>query len=522
MEEQNSSSDRLQGATAQVGNASASPPTRDELEQRVLGAVRQAVTDVMQENRQPTDLPKIDMDFVATSQAPSNASPLLGELNHPPADDASPIEQIIQTSDLKSPHNEKPVTPFVLGGIGLVLIVAALVLTLPGNDNDLFGTASNSATERQVAKLSEQPEQIHASGSEFLSDHSSAAESSERKGATADSGKLNATSSSDPENDDTKRKRKTDENDDNQSLTSLGAVEQQLLGPVAQPSPQEDQAIELKRLDVLRAAEEKAKQEAAKRALQQQHVAKQKRVAAQRAAEERAEREAAARRLKQQEQEAERQRVAKLRAAVEVARREAAKRKQLLAEQAERVRVAMLREAEQRSRSEAAKRKRMASIRAKKDQALAAIGIHDQRQMDELLAATKKRLQSEGVITERLNAAVEESRQARLRLDRLQNNAGELPAAWAAEEKARLKLERVLTEISNEQSVAAAPRLRTGPTLARDTVTLQLKESNLKISGNLIAHDARNFVVQLPSNERVTLPVEHFKCISTSCPKTVK
>ena len=50
------------------------PPELQDLEKRVLGAVRQVVTDVAKEGRRPSDLPEIDMDFVAGPRATSEQS----------------------------------------------------------------------------------------------------------------------------------------------------------------------------------------------------------------------------------------------------------------------------------------------------------------------------------------------------------------------------------------------------------------------------------------------------------------
>ena len=551
-------------ASSQAGSQSAldqspeiegdnSPPgaaTRDELEQRVLGAVRQAVSDVMQDGKQPAELPSIDMNFVATPGAADKARPRHPELNHI-ADDERPIQQIIQDSELHSLPAERSFTPFLLACAGLALIGATLFLTMPGNDLVIFADNTGRTTDRQVAQLSERSDQVSLSDLQLQLDNASASEPALGAGSsdlieqhntiakTRSSGTRQATPAEqsraahivkqptlrtiNEQNRSEQRKAEAKQPD----VLRAADVRAQL--EAAERALQEQREAEEVRIAALRAAEEKAKREAAEQERQRQREVEQKRIEAQRAAERKAKLEAAERRLREQELEAERQRVADLQAAVEKARREAAKRKQQLAEQAERVRVAMLRETEEKARRDAALRRQQAaaaaeqertrSARAKHKRALAEIGIRDQRQMDELMAATKKRLQSESVITDRLNAVLEEAKQARLRANRLQNGSEALPGAWAAEEKARLKLEQVLTEISQEQAVAATPRLRQGPTLVRNAVTLKLKESNLKISGVLIAHDARKFVVQLPSKEQVTLPVEHFDCISTGCPK---
>ena len=94
-----------------------------------------------------------------------------------------------------------------------------------------------------------------------------------------------------------------------------------------------------------------------------------------------------------------------------------------------------------------------------------------------------------------------------------------LPLAWTIEEKARLKLEQLLSEINDEKQVAAAPQLRAGPTLVRNQVTLKLKDSNLRLTGELKSYSKLEFVIELPSKERMTLPTEHFDCFGRSCPK---
>ncbi|MGI9477090.1 MAG: hypothetical protein ACR2PI_10320 [Hyphomicrobiaceae bacterium] len=531
-----------QSAVTESGSASSNSATRDELEQRVLGALRQAVSDVMQDGRQQAELPSIDMNFVATPSVADQEKPRPTELNHPASDDERSVEEIIQASELKSSPSERSPTPFLLAGVGLVLIVATMFLTMPGNDLSMFTEDSNRTTDRQVALQSGQSDQVSLSDSQLQSDRSSASEPAVGAGSSdiiEQQNTITATPSSE-----------TREVTIPERPRAAQAIKKRTLRAVNEQVQSQQRETGLERADVLRAAEVRAQLEAVERELREQReaeqerakaerVAEQKRIAAQPAAEQKAKQEAAERKqqqqeaaerlLKKQEQEAERRRVADLQATVAKARREAAKRKQQLADQAERVRVALLRETEEKARRDAALRRqkaaaaaeqeRIEAARAKQKRALAEIGIRDQRQMDELMAATKKRLQSESVITDRLNAVLEEAKQARLRANRLQSGSEALPGAWAAEEKARLKLEQVLTEISQEQAVATTPRLRHGPTLVRNAVTLQLKESNLKVSGVLIAHDARKFVVQLPSKEQVTLPVEHFDCISTGCPK---
>jgi len=92
----------------------------------------------------------------------------------------------------------------------------------------------------------------------------------------------------------------------------------------------------------------------------------------------------------------------------------------------------------------------------------------------------------------------------------------DLPDDWAEEEKVRLRLEQLLIAAANE---ASAPQLRNGPILARRAVTLQLKNSNLKIAGELKSHSQKFYVILLPSQEEISLPVEYFDCNGNSCPK---
>lgn len=505
-----------------ASSTSTSSPTRDELEQRVLGAVRQAVTDVLQEGKRPTDLPSIDMDFVATPRARDTTNALHVEPIHPSSDDQLSVAPINPPANLGSSPTEKSAMPLVVVGIGLVLIVGALIFSLPGDDQDLFGSAPGDTTDRQVAKPFDDPDQVRLSASAPVSSHllASGITAGNGSGAGTKHQEAVATAARDGElREGIVQERQKSGDGERQPLPPARAAEVQVLRAAAEQRQQQELGAGREQRAALRAAKQR-----------QQLEADRKRLAALRDAEDKTRRQAAERRLKQQEQEAERQRLSDLRAAVETARREAAERRQQLADQAERVRVAMLREAEQSARREAtlrkqkaagaAERKRIAAVRAAHERSLAEIGIRDPVEMDDLVAATRKRLRSEGVITARLNAVLEEAKQARLRSDRLQANSAELPGAWAAEEKARLKLEQLLAEISKEQATAAAPRLRNGPSLIRNTVTLRLKESNLKITGVLVEHNARRYVVQLPSNEQVTLPVEHFNCISTSCPQS--
>ena len=232
----------------------------------------------------------------------------------------------------------------------------------------------------------------------------------------------------------------------------------------------------------------------------------------------------AAERNRLEAEEAERQRLALLRAAVEKAQDEVTERKRQLEAQDERLRIASLREAQQetakRKQQEAvaAEHRRLASKRAALQKALAEIGVRDPREIENLATEAKKRLRSETVLAERLNSILEEAKQARQRSNSPPSSQEELPSAWTAEEKVRLKLEQLLTEIDKEEKVALAPQLRAGPTLARKRVTLQLKESNLKITGELNSHDKLNYVIRLPSNELKILPIEHFDCISSDCP----
>jgi len=515
--ETETSSDRPPQATG-ASSTPISSPTRDELEQRVLGAVRQAVTDVLQEGKRPTDLPSIDMDFVAAPRAGDTTNAVHVKPIHPPLDDQLSAGPINSPAILDSSPAEKSAIFFVVAGIGLVLLIGALIFALPGDDQDLFGSAPGDTTDRQVAKPFDDPDQARLSASAPVSSHLSASGVTAGNGSGAVTKHPEAVATATREGE----LREGIERGDGERhpLSPARAAEVEVLRAAAEQRQQQELgAGREQQRAALRAAKER-----------QQLEADRKRLAALRDAEDKALRQAAERRLKLQEQEAERQRLSDLRAAVKAARQEAAERRQQLADQAERVRVAMLREAEQSARREAtlrkqkaaaaAERKRIAAVRAAHERSLAEIGIRDPIEMDDLMAATRKRLRSEGVITDRLNAVLEEAKQARLRSDRLQANSAALPGAWAAEEKARLKLEQLLAEISKEQATAAAPRLRNGPSLVRNTVTLRLKESNLKITGVLVAHDARSYVVQLPSNEQVTLPIEHFNCISTSCPQS--
>lgn len=268
--------------------------------------------------------------------------------------------------------------------------------------------------------------------------------------------------------------------------------------------PQAVAGAPAKQSTIALAANVDAQREAAERTRLEAEAAERKQLAAQRAAEEKARQEAAERQRREAE-EAEQKRLAAQRAAEEKARRQ---------------RVAALHQAQQKAEQERAERARQSAEREALKKTLAEIGVSDPKQIEDLATAAQDQLRSESVLTARLNAILAEVKAARERSNAGATAPKDLPLSWTIEEKARLKLEQLLGEINDEKQVAAAPKLRAGPTLVRNQVTLKLKDSNLRLTGELKSHTELEFVIELPSKERMTLPTEHFDCFGSGCPNS--
>ena len=150
------------------------------------------------------------------------------------------------------------------------------------------------------------------------------------------------------------------------------------------------------------------------------------------------------------------------------------------------------------------------------------LGVTNPRELDELAATSKDRLRAESLLTERLSSTIAAMVKARAQADKARESkdtlSSELASLWADEEKIRLQLEELLAAASKEEQASADPQLRTGPQLARRRVTVRLKDSNLEITGALMKFDKISYVIELPSKEKITLPVQHFDCIRGDCP----
>ena len=157
------------GDGAQGDSGSAAPSdAMEHLERRVLGAVRQAVTDVMQEGKQPTDLPQIDMDFVATSAPTDSDRKKSARDINPITDNPSTHRPHIPSADQNIPaQTSRGLTIAVAcGGLGMVILGAMFVLG--GLDGGPFAVATSGTPDRPVAGASRLSELEHLSSSEPL------------------------------------------------------------------------------------------------------------------------------------------------------------------------------------------------------------------------------------------------------------------------------------------------------------------------------------------------------------------
>ncbi len=525
----------------------------DSLEQRVLGAVRQAVTDVMQDGKQPTDLPTIDMDFVATSTTPTGAKGARRESINPMSDSLTANKPIGEPADLDAPVGASRALTLAIACTSLGFIVLAAVFTLRGNDWDQLSLAAVDQTDRPVAGATSQSEVARLSSSDTAASPSSpqdALTSKEPLGEAETQSVIRLLAKENAEREENERKRLKIEEVERLRSEAKRVAEEKTQRAATERKRLDDEEAERQRRAIKRIAEEKAQREATERMRLDKEEAERQRRAAKRVAEEKAQHAAterkrlekeeaerqrrAARRIAEQEaqrvaaeqkrlekEEAERQRLAILRAAVKKARDEVTQRKRQLEAQDERLRIASLRETQKEAQRKVAERKQREALvaeRAALPKSLAQIGVRAPREIEDLATEAKKRLQSERVLAERLTSILKDAKQARRRSNSPPSSQEELPLAWTVEEKVRLKLEQLLNEINKEEKVATAPHLRDGPTLVRKRVTLQLKESNLKITGVLQSQDTSNYIILLPSNELMTLPIEHFDCIGPGCP----
>jgi hypothetical protein len=222
--------------------------------------------------------------------------------------------------------------------------------------------------------------------------------------------------------------------------------------------------------------------------------------------------------------EEKRRRLAVLQAAVVSARQNALERERELQRRISRLRLADLRAAMGNVREvwRRNKRRRRAQALVAQQSLLAELGVRDPQEIERLAVASRNRLRSESILTDRLVSVLEEAEKKSWQFDRKHSKStalsSEPSSSWAVEEQVRLKLEEVLAEIKKAEATAKPPQLLVGPTPARTTITLRLKRSNLEINGVLLAYDSKEYVVRLRDDRTVKLPTEHFDCTSPACP----
>ena len=595
-----------------------------DLEQRVLGAVRQAVTDAMKDGKQPADLPNIDMDFVASpSSGPPQGQPASDRAprsNSVGAPVDTPIRTPIQeptrpplSAPVRAPspapiHEPaaRSVAPLPFIGGGLAVVAAALLAVFQfgvlgpadnqgpahiaagsvdsvgrNGETDRQKTVSTPGRERLVFVPNiEKDSQSEPAERQHLAPIKTVDETAKREAAkeklmqaeAAERQRLAAINAAEQEarREAAEQKRLQAESAERQRLAAIKAAEQAARREAAEQERQQAQEAERQRLAAIKAAEQEARREAAEQKRRQAEDAKRQRLAAIKAAEQEARREAAEQKRRQAEnaerqrlaaikaaeqearreaaeqkrrqaEDAERQRLAAIKAAEQEARREAAEQKRRQAEDAERQRLTAIKAAEQEARREAAERKRqqaqeaerkrLAAIKAVEQEArrkaaqnnvLRDAGNNEAREIEELAEAQKKRLQAEIILSDRLASALDDRLKARTLSSQANSNGSggnqDLPLDWADEEKVRLRLQELLANQQPGNGGASAPALRAGPQLARQVITVRLKQSNLEITGVLKSFDKINFVIVVADNKLVTVPVEHFDCIRGDCP----
>jgi hypothetical protein len=394
----------------------------EDLDSRVLGAVRQAVADVMKDGKKPADLPAIDMGFAAPTAAVGVRDDV-GESDpsQRPPPKSEPNRQTDSVATLPQPKaGRSMVFAGVCAGFGVAVAIVFVAL--------------NSGVTSSVEPVRASASSRSAFGGSDLAKLALKQVSAEAKLAT---GVVPQRPEAMPE---TMPSRRAD------AMVSQAA-----------------EAAERKRLAEQRAAEEKAHRAAAEKQRQAAQASERKRVAEQRAAEEEAHR-----------------------AAVE-------KQRQVVAKQ----------------------RQRLASLQRE-------AGASKAREIEDLAATSKERLQVESQLVDRLFSVLKDRSKARNEANnsRLEPDlsAKSLRDDWAVEEKVRLRLQDSLIEEKKALRINKVPRPRRAVRPGRKMITLRLKESNLEIIGELRSYVDMQYVVILPSNKKVSLPAEHFNCFGINCP----
>jgi hypothetical protein len=454
-------------------------PTED-LERRVLGAVRQAVTDVLKEGNQPAELPEIDMDFVASPTTGRDSldrdDAVSREPTYSPAA-PTPKAKSNQQSDLAAPplQPKSNQTMIIAGvGAGLCIAVVAALVALNSNLTSSVETRRASASSlpgagsvdraKPVLKKASKADQQKA---DIVPPKSGAAPKSK-----PDRQAVAVVAPSRPE-----KQSGSDSKTGDARVAHLRETKEQAQREAAEKQRLAAEASERKRLAEQRAAEEKALREAAEKQRLAAEAAERKRLAEQRAAEEEAQRKAAEKQRLAAEA-GERKRLSEQRAAEEKAKREAAEKQRLAAEAAERKRLAEQRAAEEKAKREAAEKQHLAAEAAERKRLTEQRAAEEEAQRE---AAERQRLAEEAAERKRLaeqRAAEEEAKREAAEKQRLvaeaaerKRLAGQRAAAekWrqateAAERQRLARLQRE-TEVSNtreieELAVTSKKRLR--------------------------------------------------------------
>jgi hypothetical protein len=467
------------------------------LERRVLGAVRQAVTDAMQEDRKSVELPPIDMDFVATPSA-STAGGGIAEPDKSTASTRPDIVGIEQAEVSRSSSSGLPRIAIACSFIGLVLIGVTAIFVVNGNEQESRVAIRADAHGR--LRLITDGHQLSDAG----------------KGASA--GEIARRS--------TIAVGQQPANDARESeVTAQREAEQRVRT--------EAETERLRRLDILQAAVDKARQTAMERERELVNKVNRLRLADLRVATDKVRRvwrrnearRKAQRKAREAAESAKHRRLATLRAAVDEARQTAMERERELARQVSRLRLVGLRMAMNRVREswrrQKAQRQR-GELLAVRPSGLSGPGSRDPRGIEAPAMVSKGRARSESVLIDRLAAVLKEAESLRLQIDRVHSKAStvptKLPSSRAAKEKIRLKLEQVLVDINAIKPIAGPPYLLAGPTPARSLIRLRLKGRKLEVAGELLTYDGMEFVMRLRPNRQVKLPAEYFDCISPGCP----
>lgn len=480
----NDGSDNLQARNvsdevAKAPTAAPAEPTKPNLDQKLSGAVRQAITDVMKDGKRP-DLPDIDMDFVVGDEKNALA---------PRSTDVRPL-------NVPDPSRRRSNWP-IYGGIAVTLIAAsttgvfvlqpfsqketgakpamtsastlgpALKITSPDPAAAKAETAAQPATPETRPDLDQRQDleaKLEASRTALAAAEKRASEQRERSTASAAQQRLLQAELE-------AKRAALAEADRLVALQRLQAAEQRA-------------ATEAERL--LLEAKRAAVEEAERRIALQQQAAAEERAAA----------------------EAERLLLEAKRAAVEEAEKRIARQreeasKQKAAAEAEQQKLAKLRAAqpsEEKNNSAQPDQDNLAALRAAE-------------------AEVQKRLADERAAIERLRKASEDLN-ANKQAPSAAPETSTLQPYWADEEKARLRLEQLLIAAAEEARTAATetPTLREGPKLVERLVTLRMKNSNLKIAGELKSHDEEFFVIVTPTRGEIKLPMAYFDCTGKSCP----